>query len=272
MNTEDIKSEKDAIEASSASNQEDSDKEKGVEGVSPSQEDSDKEKVSQPSKKDASTRIKTLAAQKNIAKEAYEKERELRIQAEAEVEKLKASEVKRPLLENFDTQEEYEAAYDQYLDKKTDAKIDAKIAQSASEDTMQELLGSWQPCLDRAGNLEAEKYPDLEEAFFSLNNTDPNHKYSDMLMEFIRTSPEGPKVLYHLYKTPGGVNKISDLPVAEQAQTLVRIQEEVAKEVREPSGIAPINPVGGSSTHSEDPEKMGVTDWLKWRESTKKIA
>ena len=149
--------------------------------------------------------------------------------------------------------------------KLSEAEIEARANKLADEKAAQRAF-------DKACNETymqgKEEYADFDRALgtFQMLGGIPRS-----LMELTSEMPAvGHKILYKLGKDPDLAEKIVKLPATKQAMELARMEAEFNKPVSAKVSKAkePIEPITGSSNSDADPEKMSMSDYVKWRSAT----
>jgi hypothetical protein len=176
----------------------------------------------------------------------------------------------RPKRDSFDTDEEYDDAYEKYRDAKLKSEL-AKWDNNKTEDAKKvDEANQWNDFDDRVKKLDPKKFPNVQKAIESRDIL-----YSGYSMEFVKTSEVGPQIADYFYSNPDVADRIARMPMAPQMKALYDLQTEIVKtsSVKTVSSAPkPINPGGNSGGIIEkDPDKMNNTEWAIWREKTKKI-
>lgn len=198
-------------------------------------------------------------------------ERDARI-TELEAEKLNSdlAKIERPNRENFEDEKSYLDSVDVYNDARQDRRQQEKANKATKVAAGNAAQEAWAPFNESAAKLDPGQYPDIDKAM-----SGEGIKYSGLSAEFVRTSPVGPQMAYHLYQNPDLSEKIARMSISEQTQALVNLQGEVVKSSTsrtQTNAPPPITPVGGSGgVVQKDSDKMSEREWLDWRNRTKKI-
>jgi hypothetical protein len=103
---------------------------------------------------------------------------------------------------------------------------------------------------------------------------DPTAPISPTMAEIIAESDVGPQLAYHLAKNRDVARSIYNLPPTAAARELGRIEARLSQPKEPPrtsSAPPPAPKVEAVEPEVErDPDKMSVTEWLKWREKSLK--
>jgi hypothetical protein len=106
-------------------------------------------------------------------------------------------------------------------------------------------------------------HPDFDEAVRGigmLTGGQPPRAFLDA----VTALPDGAQVYYHLGKNLDEAARIINLPPVRMAVELAKLSGKPAKSVsRAP---APIQPVNGAARGEPDPDKMPMSEWVRWRE------
>lgn len=205
---------------------------------------------------------------------------------QADTQPAKTDATGKPVIDNFQTYEEYEEAL---LDWKVEQKLKDVDAKRVAETTKAQEKSAEQEHFSRV-NAVREKYDDFDDVLSDVADIQP----SKAVTEFIMTSDAGGELLYALAKNPGELNRINSLPPAKAAVELARFEiklsasqvkksskgeaEEVAKQPTAKAVISstkappPIEAgsARGSASVTFDPDKASFKDFEQWRKASSK--
>lgn len=127
---------------------------------------------------------------------------------------------------------------------------------------------------DKACNAIAEQgnqaYSDFN---LALKTFDMLGGIPQPLLEAITDMPNAHKVLYAIGKDPELADRVVKMPVARMGMELARVDAAISKPPVKPVSKAgtPITPIDTTTSGSEQsPDSMTTSEWIKWREKTKK--
>jgi hypothetical protein len=110
------------------------------------------------------------------------------------------------------------------------------------------------------------KYDDFEEVAFSQDVP-----VSEAMAEVIAESDVGAELAYYLGKNLEIASRIAQLSPLAAAREIGKLEAKLSQQPsKETKAPPPIEPVGQRGKVSEDPDKMSVEDWLKWRQKQSK--
>lgn len=214
----------------------------------------------------AEDRINYLWRQ-NKEKEALIADKEKKISTlEAELSKTKLVVEPRPRRDQFDTDDAYEAAYENYLDKKLELRLTERDRKRQDDEARRAGEQTWTQFNERARKLEPEDYPDMDRAMMGDGVI-----YSALSSEFVKTSPVGPQLAYHFYQNPDISEKIAKMPIYEQTQALFDLQKELVqvteskKTPMAPDPIKPIGSGGGPLPKDVSDPKLSTEEFIRLR-------
>jgi hypothetical protein len=110
-----------------------------------------------------------------------------------------------------------------------------------------------------------ESIPDFDDAvkgYQLLGGLDTRRDY----LEAVNSLPNGSQIFYHLGKNLDEGAHVLSLSPVKMALELTKISQKLSKAPAVSNAPAPIKPLGGAANHDGDPEKMSMSDWVKWRE------
>ena len=110
-----------------------------------------------------------------------------------------------------------------------------------------------------------EALPDFDEAvkgYQLLGGLDGRHEF----LEAVNSLPNGSQIFYHLGKNLDEGAHVLSLSPVKMALELTKLSQKLSKAPPVSKAPAPIRPLGGSASHDGDPEKMPMSEWVKWRE------
>lgn len=123
-----------------------------------------------------------------------------------------------------------------------------------------EVADYWRETVDDARS----RFSDFDKV--ALN---PGLAVSSAMRDVILSSDQGADVLYELGRNPNLASEIAKLSPVEAALRLGRIEGALSrpKPKIKSSAPAPIKPVQGRATPQRDPEKMSMSEYMKYRSS-----
>jgi hypothetical protein len=160
--------------------------------------------------------------------------------------------VVRPKPGDFETVEAYEDALYGWYDGKRDAKTSAKNQEESFKKTLNAFNESAAPV-----RLE---HPDFDEVT-------AHPVFTDSMRKAIFNMDNGPLVAYELGKNPELAEKVKLLPPEKQIYEMGKIERKLllVQKGRKKSGTPdPLNPLGGRSSATKDPDKMPIEEWMEW--------
>lgn len=171
----------------------------------------------------------------------------------------------KPTIDQFETYEAFEAAREQWMDDMVDyraGQIHQRVVQQTSAETVQKTF------MDRI--MEVEKTnPVIKEAFDVVGTA-----INDTMAEYIRRSPEGPKILLHLHENMDETTRIARLGPYEAIAALGRIEGRLSTPrapappatTTKSSAPPPVKPVvNNGAPVSVDLEKAPIEDFMATR-------
>jgi hypothetical protein len=178
--------------------------------------------------------------------------------------------VKLPTLEDTGYDEaKYQAAFLEYTKAQARQEAQAALAQAKAEETARQRAEAFEK---RQRAFLATK-PDYIEKVMQNESLPISKAMADVIVE----SEIGPEVAYYLYENPEQSAAIARLDPTNAAREIGRIEAriEFERQSRKAASVKPSvsqapPPVPKLDTTEpaveRDPDKMSVTDWLKWRE------
>jgi len=202
-----------------------------------------------------------------ITRDKYEAYNE-RDQLAKENEQLKAKldnpiqPTQEPTLEGFDYDE---SAFNQA--------VIAKAVQDQVAKATEETMFAQQKAAKEKQMIEEYKTLATKEAEFAGKVEDydqvaknPNLPINDNMADIIRTSDQGPALLYHLGKNPEMAYNIANMDQMSAQRELLRVEASLDNKPNLVSNAPdPAPNIGGENTVSQDPEDMSIEEWVKWR-------
>lgn len=183
-------------------------------------------------------------------------------QAEAEYWKAEAQKNKRPRREDFDTEEAYEDAHEEYRY----ATRRGREAEEAARRTSQEI--DTQIVTEFRSHEEAfiAEAPDYQQVAYTAPISSPVAKLIAGMGE------DGPRVAYALGRNHALAREISEMPPTYAAMELGRLAASQRRPQRRlqskaPPPVSPVTAAGG--TTQRDPAKMSPAEYRAWREGSK---
>jgi len=210
-------------------------------------------------------RIDKITREKYEAKNELDLERKQRTELEQRLKELetKVTTTPEPTLESYDYDEN---AYNQAVIAKTVQDQVAKAAQETSQ--AQEKARQEQQMIAEFKQLavkEAEFASSIEDYDQIAKN--PNLPINDDMAAVIRTSEQGPALLYHLGKNPELAFNISNMDTLSAQRELVRIEAGLNNKPNLVSN-APTPPpgdIGGDSVVVKNMDDLPLDEWMKIR-------
>jgi hypothetical protein len=168
-----------------------------------------------------------------------------------------------PSLEAFgyDT-DKWQAALADHVSKQAITRAEQLAQQREQQRNQQQIADTFEK---RSREFSATT-PDFEDRLTDLSRA---VQFNPYVVEAIGASDHGPAVAYYLAQHLDEADSISRLPAHIAALHIGRIEAKVSATKPKPVTNAP-NPaptLGGGAAVTKDPEKMGVDDWLEWRNS-----
>jgi hypothetical protein len=178
--------------------------------------------------------------------------------------------VTKPVLDQFDTYEEYtEALTDWKIDQRDKQRETARQAQKQEETAAAEKQRIDAKMQAAIQNGEG-KYSDFYEVAL-LGNKELT--ITPQMLGLLAESEAPEDVVYHLGKNPARAQEIAQMPLARQALEIARIEGSLASAAeakKETAAPPPIKPVGGAHEKSVlDPDSLPIKDWMKLRDEGK---
>lgn len=182
-------------------------------------------------------------------------------------EEVKEDELKKPVVDDFDTYDEY---YEALADYKAELKVrkalearEAREKQSREADKQVEVLSTFK---ERA-KAASEKYEDFDDVI-----TDPETPYNDVMRQVVFESEVGPDIAYYLGTHKDVAEKVAKMPPLKAAVEMGKIEKIVSDKLNPPKqkkvsqSPPPITPVKGSKSGvNKDPDKMTMEEYRQWR-------
>ena len=111
-----------------------------------------------------------------------------------------------------------------------------------------------------------ERIPDIDQVLATLAPL----PFSAVMAEVIAESDKAPELAVWFSRNPADAYRIAKLPPHKQAAEVVRIEARVSapQPKRISTAPAPLQTAsGGTSVSAPDPTKMGMADYIKWRQT-----
>lgn len=144
----------------------------------------------------------------------------------------------------------------------SEAEINAMAEKRADEIARQRAFNKSCNEVAEAGK---DEYPDFDRALgtFQMLGGIPT-----ALLEVITEMPNAHKILYSLGKDPDLAERVVKMSPGKQALELARLENSVTKPTPRAISAAPppVRPIDTNSRASDDPEKMSMEDFVKFRE------
>ena len=140
--------------------------------------------------------------------------------------------------------------------------LDAMVTRRAAE--MREAEAFNEAC-NTTYQKGKEALPDFDDAvkgYQLLGGLDDRREF----LEAINSLPNGSQIFYHLGKNLDEGAHVLSLSPVKMALELTKLSQKLSKAPPVSKAPAPIKPLGGSASHDGDPEKMPMSEWVKWRE------
>lgn len=183
--------------------------------------------------------------------------------AQAEVK----TDLKEPILEDFDDYAKFIEAKTEYNVKLEMQKIKLAEEQRKVEEESQKILKSFQEKAQKAEQrYGAKAWQDLKDNEHTLN-------YSNIVRGEIITSEYGPDILYYLHKNREECKKINEMTPSKQIKEIGKIEDKIAQALTKPktsgkvsTAPAPIKAIDGkATTASKKVDDMSLSEYRKWR-------
>ena len=144
----------------------------------------------------------------------------------------------------------------------SDAEINALAERRAEEIACQRTFNKVCNDVAEAGK---DEYPDFDQSLrtFQMLGGIPTG-----LLETITEMPNAHKILYSLGKDPDLAERVVKMSPGKQALELARMESSLGKPVTKAVSSAPppVRPIDATSRAVDDPEKMSMDEFVKWRE------
>lgn len=177
--------------------------------------------------------------------------------------------------DEFDDPKTYTKAYTAWYDKKAEKRIQAiaqqtqKEAETAAERKLakaeeERRLRTLNDGFGLKQQEFAEKTPDYWDAIRNPALTFFNGDF----LEALKADEIGPRLAYHISKTPKLVAQLAGQSVPQRLATLGRIAADLSRPAPPPkvtAAPAPPTPIGGGQGGEVDPSKLSTDDWMKHR-------
>lgn len=224
----------------------------------------------QPKHATAQDRIRYLDRE-NKNKQAILNEKEKRIQElEAAQQKKTVEDIKRPRSEDFETDEEYNNAIDEYYDSRLDVRLKEKEAARVADEQQKAKATQWDGFFNRIDSLPEEQRAKAIEAA-----SNEEISYSAVMQNVVQESDHGPELVSHFHDNPEVAESISRMGLLQAVNEMNKItgnliKSKTAKTVS--AAPTPVKPVsGGDAPIDKDPDEMSPEEWMAWRNKNSKV-
>lgn len=203
-------------------------------------------------------------------------ERNKRLEAEAELEKLKAliPATDKPKREDFEDDESY---FESLADWKIESKLRAKeavVEKKSSEEIEKRAASEVEQEIEDIADRGRDKYNDFATTVF-----DKDLVLTQAMVEAIIPSDIAEEVLYYLGKNPDVSAAIGEMSPMRAAKEIWKIEEKLGAESVTPKAVAPVKkltntpepivPPRGTGAVDKDPNQMSPKEYRAWRERNK---
>lgn len=267
--------------------------EQSVEGKQPESAESTDDKAEKPAEEEGGKeKRKGPSAKERISqltREKYERDRRLREQQEQYEERIRALEervsesqpLEKPKWADFDTEEAYERAMEDYASKKTQQEVEnSRREQEKQERERKQQLERQQTAQQFASDIQSQKshYQDFDSVMNDPTFGEITQNYSPDIVSLIQSSDKNVALFYHLGTHLDDAEKIAALPPVQAAREIALIESRLGKP--QPKTVTnapdPVKPTSGSANPKDfsDPkvrDQMTDEEWLEWRNKTKKV-
>lgn len=171
--------------------------------------------------------------------------------------------------------------YADYVEALTEWKAEQKVTEALSKRDQQQAERAQQTAQQAKAQTFAERQqaartaiPDYDEVMSAAADV----RIAPHVHEALLDSKHGPAIAYHLAKNPDEAERLSTLPPLAAARELGRLEASLAKSAP-PQGAAapalkpvskapaPIKPIGAGTTTNQDPARMSMDEYAKWRKA-----
>lgn len=228
-------------------------------------------------RKDAEARAEKAAAEAKTEREAREALARERDELKSKYEPVRTEPIAKPELSQFKDVAEYEKAIEHYTADKVRREDAAKVETEKRTKEAAETAKAWNK---RLAETKAEM-PDYDEVVGGSEV-----KVSDQVRDAIVESEIGPKILYHLAKSPDVADKISEMTVGRALKEIGKLEVQLAKQTEKtpiaevtaqiskaPAPITPLRggnaPVGILKGSDDVPKHWDYDTWKKHYEAGK---
>ena len=169
-----------------------------------------------------------------------------------------------PVSDDYDT---YEGYLDALTDYKTDLKLeqrDRKQAEAAMANRSQRANEAQHQAVQAQIAKGREKYTDFD--MVAMNDNVP--MTNDMLLA-ITDSASGADIAYYLGNHVSEAKKIAQMNPVSAIRAMGRIEatlESNGTTVQKSNAPTPLKPVNKNASVNADPERMGINEWMQWRQ------
>jgi hypothetical protein len=249
--------------------------------VEKTEQDKEKEEKVDDLKDPVEKRIGKLTKKWRTTERERDFEKAKRLEAEAELAKLKAQipATGKPKREDFEDE-------DTFFEALTDWKIDAKIrnqqevvAKKAGEETEKQAAEEIEQELEEISERGRDKHEDYNTVVF-----DKDLVLTQGMVETIINSDIAEEILYYLGKNPDISAAIGEMPTLKAAKEIGKIEARLVEGEKKPEEKKadppapakkltqtpePIEPVRSTGTADKDPNQMTPKEYRAWRERNK---
>jgi hypothetical protein len=214
-------------------------------------------------------RIRELIAERKALEEyaTYWRNKALESIQQAQPKAAEPEETPAPKLEDFDTTEQWAAAFQKWTEERVERKAEAvahRIARQRQEELQRaSIQAEWQERLAKF----SEQHPDAQAVI-----ANPTLPITKTMSEVITASENGPALAYHLGKNPAEAARIARMSPTQQAAALGRLEAKLAsapapqpRKPRVSRAPAPPAPIDGAGTPSVDLENCSLSEFLERR-------
>ena len=217
-----------------------------------------------PKPRGAGKRIGELTHKRKLAEQErdYWKEQALNGKPEPVKKDVVADPVVAPNSLDFDSNDDYQKAMNEWVDQATDRKLSQKEQQAETKRVQiqqQEVFQTWE-------NKQSD-FADTHDDYYDVAHAE-NLPVSKDMVEALTSSDKGPEILYHLGRNPQEAARICQLPPIAAAREIGKIEAKIALTPPRKTTNAPppINTLSGAGTGAvTDQDSMTTNDWMEAR-------
>ena len=204
-------------------------------------------------------RINKLTRKRYEAERKAEEEAAKRRELEEKLSQYENRLPPKPKYDDFDTEEAFNDAVDQWTDKA--AEVKSRQSQKAPEAPQNDMQSSIQKV--QAAVAKASEYiPGIQEVV-----SDPNLPVDADMVQYLADSDKAAEVLHHLGTHLDQAYELSRMPPAQKFRELAKLESSLKKpeSKKVTSAPEPPEPIGESDGSPKDPEKMSTEEWIRRR-------